>query len=166
MFFHDIKKCDQLNGEGLRVTLFVSGCNHYCKGCQNPQTWDYISGTIFRNCDRWELFKELEKDYIKGVTLSGGDPLYPLNLECVAKLCAEIKVNFPEKDIWMYTGYTYEELGEFERMIVDNYVDVLVDGEYKEAEKDLQLKWRGSKNQRVIDIKKTKECDEVVLFCD
>ena len=82
------------------------------------------------------------------------------------RLCAEIKGNFPEKDIWMYTGYTYEELGEFERMIVDNYVDVLVDGEYKEAEKDLQLKWRGSKNQRVIDIKKTKECGEVVLFCD
>lgn len=166
MFFHDIKKCDQLNGEGIRVTLFVSGCNHYCKGCQNPQTWEFESGSPFRLFDKWELFKELEKDYIKGVTLSGGDPLYPFNIESMAKLCAEIKGNFPEKDIWMYTGYTYEELHEFERMIVDNYVDVLVDGEYKEAERDLQLKWRGSKNQRVIDIKRTKECGKVVLFCD
>lgn len=166
MNYHDIKKDDQLNGEGLRVTLFVSGCNHYCKGCQNPQTWGKESGVEFSKSAKEELFKELGKEYIKGVTLSGGDPLFPESLYDIEKLCAEIKGTFPEKDVWMYTGYTYEELGEIERMIVDNYVDVLVDGEYKEAERDLQLKWRGSKNQRVIDIKRTKECGKVVLFCD
>lgn len=175
LHYHDIKKDDQNNGDGLRVTLFLSGCAHHCPECQNPQTWDKRSGIPFREADKEELFNELSKDYISGITFSGGDPLFATSLVEVHNLCVEIKQKFPDKTIWLYTGYTYEtimrdyEEGTLPRVrkdIVTNFVDVLVDGEYKKDLRDLQLKWRGSSNQNVIDVKKSLAENRIVLHCD
>ena len=175
LHYHDIKKDDQNNGDGLRVTLFLSGCAHHCPECQNPQTWDKRSGIPFREADKEELFNELSKDYISGITFSGGDPLFAPSLVEVHNLCVEIKQKFPDKTIWLYTGYTYDTimrdyekntLPRVRRDIVTNFVDVLVDGEYKKDLRDLNLKWRGSSNQRVIDVKKSLELGKEVLHCD
>ena len=125
MRYHDITRDDMLNGDGLRVVLFVSGCAHHCKGCQNPQTWDPEAGLIFDNEAKEELFSILKRDYISGLTLSGGDPLYPLNRSEINALLFEVKERIPEKTIWLYTGYRAEELMDWEGLA---WVDVLVDG--------------------------------------
>ena len=153
MRYHDIKTGDMLNGRGIRVTLFVAGCNHYCKGCHNPITWDANEGLIFDEKAKQELFEELEKDYCKGVTFSGGDPLYPDNRAEITALAKELKEKFPEKDIWLYTGYIYDEVKDLEVM---SYIDVLVDGEFKEELKDNNYHWAGSTNQRIIDVKESR----------
>ena len=153
MRYHDIKTGDMLNGMGIRVTLFVAGCNHYCKGCHNPITWDANEGLIFDEKAKQELFEELEKDYCKGVTFSGGDPLYPDNRADITALAKEVKEKFPEKDIWLYTGFTYEGIYNLEVM---SYIDVLVDGEFKEELKDNNYHWAGSTNQRIIDVKESR----------
>lgn len=174
MNYHTITYPDQNNGDGLRVVLWLSGCSHHCKGCQNPQTWDPDSGIPFDNAAKKELFEELEKDYISGLTLSGGDPLHENNIEEVSSLLYEIRILFPTKTIWLYTGYTWEEIMKkninndiaFLRYKIVFQCDVLVDGEYKEELRDITLKWRGSKNQRVIDINKSFEKNKIVLYCD
>ena len=153
MRYHDIKTGDMLNGMGIRATLFVAGCNHYCKGCHNPITWDANEGLIFDEKAKQELFEELEKDYCKGVTFSGGDPLYPDNRADITALAKEVKEKFPEKDIWLYTGFTYEGIYNLEVM---SYIDVLVDGEFKEELKDNNYHWAGSTNQRIIDVKESR----------
>lgn len=169
------------NGDGLRVVLWLSGCSHHCYNCQNPQTWNPDSGIPFDESARQEIFKELSKDYISGITFSGGDPLHENNLNEVLKIVKEIRISFPEKTIWLYTGYNFDLLkSEYNKYklyaanptihpvrweIISN-VDVLVDGEYIDEQKDLTLKWRGSKNQRVIDIKKSLTQNKVVLYCD
>ena len=112
MNYHNITKDDMLNGDGLRVVLWVAGCNHRCRGCQNPQTWDINSGIPFDNTAKLELFAELDKEYIDGITLSGGDPLHPQNLQSTTKLLKEIKEKYPNKTVWIYTGYTYEQIQE------------------------------------------------------
>ena len=132
MNYHDIKRCDMLNGDGLRCVLFLSGCSHHCKGCQNPETWDIRSGIPFDDSAKKEVLDELGKDYISGLTLSGGDPLNEGNLEGVLSLVKEIKEAFPKKSIWLYTGYTYEQLQSSEtemekRREILSYCDVLVD---------------------------------------
>ncbi len=160
MRYHNITKDDMLNGEGLRVVLWVSGCAHACPGCHNPVTWDAESGLPFDAAAKAELFEELEKDYIAGVTLSGGDPLYPANREAIAALCQEIKDHFPDKTIWLYTGYKWEEIRHLP--LIQN-VDVVVDGRYIEAARDTLLPWRGSENQRVIDVPKTFALGQIVL---
>lgn len=168
MNYHNIKHDDMVNGDGIRVTLFVSGCSHHCLECQNPQTWDFNSGVFFDEEAEEELFSELSKDYISGITFSGGDPID--NFVCVYVLMKKIKKKFPDKTIWCYTGYTYEYLIHSTSM--KNYpgllemIDVLVDGEYKKDLRDVQLKWRGSSNQRVIDVKKSLAENKVVLWCD
>ena len=168
MNYHNIKHDDMVNGDGIRVTLFVSGCSHHCLECQNPQTWDFSSGVFFDEEAEEELFSELSKDYISGITFSGGDPID--NFVCVYVLMKKIKEKFPDKTIWCYTGYTYEYLIHSTSM--KNYhgllrmIDVLVDGEYKKDLRDVQLKWRGSSNQRVIDVKKSLAENKVVLWCD
>ena len=129
MFYHKIKYDDQLNGEGLRVVLFVSGCNHHCDGCHNPETWNCNSGIPFDKKAEEIIFNYLEKDYIDGITFSGGDPLHPNNCIEVFLLMDKIKKKFPDKTIWLYTGYTYEELKETRWIqYVYKYIDVLVDG--------------------------------------
>ncbi|MDO5425353.1 MAG: anaerobic ribonucleoside-triphosphate reductase activating protein [Eubacteriales bacterium] len=163
MRYHNITKDDMLNGDGLRVVLWVSGCSHCCKECQNPVTWDPNSGLPFDEAAKQELFTELEKSYVSGITLSGGDPLYAGNRLEIRSLVRELKEKYPEKTIWMYTGYEWEVVRNFEIM---RYVDVLVDGEYEKEKRDTQLHWRGSANQRVIDVPKSLQAGKVVLHCE
>lgn len=151
MNYHNITKDDMLNGDGLRVVLWVSGCSHGCIGCHNRITWDPDGGLLFDDAAKEELFYELEKDYISGLTLSGGDPLFPGNRESIASLVKEVKEKYPDKTIWLYTGYTWEDISTLPLL---QYVDILVDGKFVESLKDAKLHWRGSSNQRVIDVKK------------
>lgn len=153
MFYHNITTDDMLNGAGLRTVLWVSGCDHHCKGCQNPQTWPSMSGILFDDAAREELFRKLEPDYIKGVTFSGGDPMNPLNRPKIWKLATEIRFYYPDKDIWLYTGYTWEELiRSSTASMVLKQLDVLVDGRFDEYLADINYPWAGSINQRVIDV--------------
>ena len=163
MNYHDIKHDDQLNGDGLIITLFVSGCSLHCKNCQNPQTWEKDSGILFDESAKQEIFEELKKDYISGITLSGGHPIEPYNIDEITNLCKEIKERFPKKTIWLYSGWYYEKIKDLDIM---QYIDVLVDGPYIDEKRNINLKWRGSSNQRVIDIKQTRQNGEIVLHCD
>ena len=160
MRYHNITRDDMLNGDGLRVVLWVAGCNHCCKECQNPVTWDPNGGLPFDQAAKQELFDQLDKSYTSGITFSGGDPLYPGNRMEVTGLAKEIREKFPEKTIWMYTGFVWESIDGLEVM---DYVDVLVDGEFVKEEADPQLHWKGSANQRVIDVPKTLHEGKVVL---
>lgn len=163
MRYHNITKDDMLNGDGLRVVLWVSGCSHCCKGCHNPITWDPNGGLAFDGAAREEIFAELAKDYISGITLSGGDPLYFGNRSDVLRFVRELKGRFPEKTIWLYTGFVWETISGLEIM---DYVDVLVDGEFQEERKNTQLYWRGSANQRVIDVPASRAEGKLVLHCE
>lgn len=149
MRYHNITKDDMLNGDGLRVVLWVAGCNHCCRECHNPMTWDPDGGLAFDEAARQELFEQLDKDYISGITFSGGDPMHPANRPGVRELMAAIRQSYPHKTIWMYTGDLWENVCHDPMM---QYVDVLVDGEFRVEEKDVKLLWKGSKNQRVIDV--------------
>lgn len=183
MNYLKIEHEDVCNGTGLRVVLWLSGCSHHCYNCQNPQTWNPDSGIPFDESAKQEIFNELSKDYISGITFSGGDPLHENNLSEVLSLVKEIREKFPDKTIWLYTGYSIEDIVNFntkpysvvqQYFDIDNfirngiliYVDILVDGEYIDEQRDLSLKFRGSKNQRVIDVKETLKQGEVVLYCD
>lgn len=161
MRYHNITTDDMLNGDGLRTVLWVAGCEHRCKGCHNPITWDIDGGIPFDEAAEAELFEKLAPDYISGVTFSGGDPLHPQNRGEVTRLCVKVRELFPEKDIWLYTGYSFEEIRELELVPL---VDVIVDGEFVDTLFDAKLHWKGSANQRVIDVKKTLDLGSVVLF--
>lgn len=161
MRFHNITKDDMLNGDGLRVVLWVSGCNHCCKDCQNPITWDPNGGLLFDRDAKQEVMDELDKDYISGITFSGGDPLHPQNLSEVTKLAKEIRAYYPNKTIWLYTGALWEEVQKLE---IVQYLDIMVDGEFIKEQLDKTLHWKGSANQRVIDVKKTLASGKVVLY--
>ena len=152
MKYHNITHCDMLNGNGIRVVLWVSGCDHRCKGCQNPITWDVNNGIPFDEDAYQEIINDLEQDYCSGLTLSGGDPMHTANRESILKLCQNIKKSYPNKTIWMYTGYTFEEIQDSPIL---KYIDVLVDGEYIEELKDIEAHWVGSTNQRVILVQET-----------
>ena len=141
-----------LNGDGLRVVLWVAGCSHCCKECQNPITWDPDGGILFDEAAKEELFEQLEKPYISGITFSGGDPFHAANRLEVRNLMQEIKAKYPDKTIWLYTGDSWENILHYPAM---QYVDVLVDGEFKVDLKDSKLLWKGSSNQRVIDVQKS-----------
>lgn len=148
MRFHDITTCDVNNGEGFRVTLWVAGCSHHCPGCQNPQTWDFNGGRPFDKAAHDYLLAELAKSYIDGLTLSGGDPLF--SLDDIVDLSKEIKEKMPEKNIWLYTGFTIEQIRQSRLKAILPYVDVIVDGPYVESLRDVTLAFRGSSNQRII----------------
>ena len=160
MRYHNITKDDMLNGDGLRVVLWVSGCAHACKGCHNPVTWDPEDGLVFDEDAKQEIYAELDKTYVSGITFSGGDPLHEANVREVTAFAKEIKEQDPGKTIWLYTGSVWSEVRDLE---VVQYVDVLVDGEYQEDKKDSTLHWKGSMNQLVIDVKNTLKLGEVVL---
>ena len=149
MRYHNITKDDMLNGDGLRVVLWVAGCEHCCKGCQNPLTWDPDGGLPFDDAAKAEIFEQLDQPYIEGITFSGGDPLHCANRDGVKTLAAEIKEKYPEKTIWLYTGDVWENIVNYP---VLKYVDILVDGEFEQDKKDVTLMWKGSSNQRVIDV--------------
>lgn len=193
MNYHNLTYPDQNNGDGLRVVLWLSGCSHHCKGCQNPQTWNTNSGIPFNESAKEELFRELDRDYISGITLSGGDPLNESNLDGVLNLVNEIRLLFPQKTIWLYTGYRVHGIQEGLFVLTPNVItdkisdhkeiidrvnddvkrsdiikqcDVLIDGRYVEEKRDITLKWRGSSNQRVINVQKSLQKNEIVLHCD
>lgn len=161
MRYHNITKDDMLNGSGLRVVLWVSGCVHCCPHCQNPITWDPNGGLPFTEAERQEIFRELDKDYISGITFSGGDPLHIQNITEVTALARKIRREYPQKTIWLYTGYLWEEVKDQE---IIAYLDVLADGEFQLEKKELGLQWVGSSNQRVIDVKKSLDQGRVILW--
>ncbi len=160
MRYHNITKDDMLNGDGLRVVLWVAGCEHHCPNCQNPITWDIDGGIEFDDDAKEEIFTELSKDYVSGITFSGGDPLHKRNRADVGALIDEIADKFPNKTIWLYSGYEWSDIKELPLM---KKVDIMVDGPFIERLKDTQLLWRGSSNQRVIDAKKSLEIGKIVL---
>ena len=163
MRYHNITKDDMLNGDGLRVVLWVAGCGHHCDECQNPVTWNPDGGIPFGPADKEELFTELGKSYVSGITFSGGDPLFPSNEPEILTLAKEIRETFTNKTIWLYTGYLWEYVKTRE---IAQYVDVLVDGEYVKQLRDTKLYWRGSANQRVIDVPESLSSGKVVLHCE
>lgn len=193
--YHNITHDDMNNGDGLRVVLWLSGCSHHCYNCQNPQTWNPNSGIPFDESAKQEIFNELSKDYISGITFSGGDPLHENNLDEVLKLVQEIRISFSDKTIWLYTGYTlqlnsdsiptddfwnepdeeysyfittYNEsiLNKFKRKQILSLCNVVVDGEYIDEQRDLTLAYRGSSNQRVIDVQQSLTQNKIILYCN
>lgn len=163
MNYHNITVDDMLNGDGLRTVLWLSGCDHRCRGCQNPQTWDPDGGIPFDEAAKEELFSYLARDYISGLTLSGGDPLFPSNRPEVEALIREVRALFPSKTIWLYTGSIFEEI---RFLPLTALLDVVVDGPYVERLRDTQLHWKGSANQRVIDVPRSLREGRVVLHAD
>lgn len=173
--YHKIEKTSIANGEGIRCVLWVSGCSLQCRGCHNPQTWDLNSGKPFDERARQELFEALGKPYIQGITFSGGHPLEDENVGSVLSLIHDIKYLFPDKDIWLYTGYTMESIFPVKRPEIISWedicrqrvvelCDVVVDGPYIEEQRDLTLKFRGSKNQRLIDVKETLKQHKIITI--
>ena len=173
MHYGLIKKCDIANGEGIRVSLFVSGCRNRCKGCFQPETWDFHYGREFDEQAMNEIVSAAANDSVRGLTILGGEPMEPENQAHVLALLRTFKEKYPQKTIWLYTGNLYEELtailGEHRchLSITDellSLVDVLVDGPYVEEEKQLGLRFRGSKNQRVIDMNATRRNGKITLW--
>ena len=162
MNYADIKRVDVANGEGVRVSVFVSGCNHHCKGCFNECAWDFNYGNKFTDEQEEEVMKDLDHDYISGLTLLGGEPLEPVNQEGLLPLVKKAKEKFPNKRIWCYTGFDFEK-DVVGKMAKENettkqllkYIDVIVDGKFEEDKKDLKLKFRGSSNQRILDVQES-----------
>lgn len=169
MNYSGIIKADFANGLGVRVTLFVSGCDLRCPGCHSPKLWDYENGVPFDNAAKEEVMSCLQKDWVSGLTLSGGQPLAPENIAAVYELVREVKERFPLKNIWLYTGYTLspEDFSETDDALLRQTVtlcDVIVDGEYDEAKRDTTLAFRGSSNQRIIDVKQTMASGQIVTL--
>lgn len=155
MNYLNITHCDMVNGSGNRVVLWVSGCSHHCKNCQNAYSWNPNLGTKFDDAAKDEIFKDLKEDWCSGITFSGGDPLFESNRREVIDLAKEIKEKFPSKNIWLYSGYTYNEIINDSSMSdILKYIDVLCDGEYIDELKDIDRHWVGSSNQEVIYVKR------------
>ena len=162
MNYADIKRIDVANGEGVRVSVFVSGCNHHCKGCFNECAWDFNYGNKFTEKQEEEVLKDLDHDYISGLTLLGGEPLEPANQEGLLPLVKKAKEKFPDKKIWCYTGFDFEKdvVGKMAKQSdttkeLLKYIDVVVDGKFEEDKKDLKLRFRGSSNQRILDVQES-----------
>ncbi|MBR5869579.1 MAG: anaerobic ribonucleoside-triphosphate reductase activating protein [Clostridia bacterium] len=177
MYYGEIKNCDVANGEGVRISLFVSGCTHHCKDCFNPQTWSFTYGQPYTEETEAELLRLLAPDYINGITLLGGEPMEPDNQRALLPLVKKIREQYPDKSVWCFTGYTLDEdLWHVDGSIPDSrafcevtetflsMIDVLIDGEFVAELKNISLRFRGSENQRIIDMKKTREAGEVVLW--
>ena len=170
MNYGNIKECDIANGPGVRVSLFVSGCRHHCKGCFNEETWDFQYGNPYTEETEETIINLLKAGYIQGLSLLGGEPFEPENQHELVKLLRRVRETYPEKGIWCYSGYLYDvDMVSGGRVYTDvteemlSYLDVLVDGRFVEAQKDVTLHFRGSRNQRIIDVKKSREANEVVL---
>lgn len=166
MRYHNITHDDMLNGEGIRVVLWVAGCTHHCNNCHNPETWDCNSGVLFDGQANDELFEQLSKPYINGLTLSGGDPMHIANREAIHNLLQSVLEHFGQsKTIWLYTGYTIEQILDDDTMApILDYVSVLVDGQFVNNLADTNYHWAGSTNQRVIDVQQTLKEGRIVLY--
>lgn len=160
MNYHNITKDDMLNGDGLRVVLWVSGCTHHCEGCQNPITWDLAGGLPFDEAAEEELFEALSKPHISGITFSGGDPLHPFNRSEVFRLMKKCKELFPEKTVWVYTGFLWEDVKDIEDI---QYADVLADGRFVKELNDNNLHWVGSSNQKIVNVPQSLKENKVIL---
>lgn len=167
MNYGAIKETDIANGIGIRVSLFVSGCTHHCPGCFNADTWDFDYGESFDESVQQRIFKLLEPEYINGFSLLGGEPMEPCNQRALMPFLQKMKQKFPQKDIWCYSGYTFEQLisGKAHCEVTDKMlsaIDVLVDGQFVQRLKNIRLKFRGSENQRIIDVQKSIKAGEVI----
>lgn len=171
MNYCNIKKYDIANGLGIRVSLFVSGCTNHCKECFQPETWDFNYGKLFTEDTKKEIFIELDKPFMEGITILGGEPFEPRNQEVLAPFLEEIKIKYPNKSIWSYSGFTYEELtapGSYPNCkytddMLKN-IDILVDGRFDINLKNISLQFRGSSNQRIIDVQKTRYFNSIILW--
>lgn len=159
MNYLQIESSSISNGLGWRVVLWVTGCSHHCFNCQNPETWDAKAGKKFTEKEKKLLIELLKPNYIKGLTLSGGDPLFENNRDEILNLVKEIKAIYPDKDIWLYTGYDFDQIKDLELL---NYIDVLIDGKYIDDQRDITLAFKGSENQKIIDVKKSLQSNEIV----
>jgi anaerobic ribonucleoside-triphosphate reductase activating protein len=172
MNYGEIKKTDIADGIGVRVSLFVSGCTHHCKNCFNESTWDFNYGEPYTRETEKEILAALKPTYITGLTLLGGEPFEPSNQRELIKLLKKVRDEMPDKTVWCYSGYTYEELTGKSRVVCEytdemlSMINVLVDGEFVEEKKDIRLKFCGSSNQRIIDIEKTRKSGNIVLWKD
>ena len=173
MNYGEIKNCDIANGIGVRVSLFVSGCTNHCEGCFQPQTWDFDFGQPFTYETEQSIIEMLSPDYINGLTLLGGDPMEPKNQQALLPFVRRVKAKLPTKTVWAYSGFTYEELkteGSYPRCEVTDelldLIDVLVDGRFEQELKDICLRFRGSSNQRIIDLNKTRQSDKIIIWND
>ena len=165
MNYEKVDKCSVSNGAGVRTVLWVSGCDVHCHNCHNPQTWDFNSGIPFTDDTMQEILYDLSKPYIKGLTLSGGHPLDPHNAPKVLEIVKRVKMVFPNKDIWIYSGYEWEDIIKNETLReILKYTDVLVDGAYIDELRDISLPFRGSSNQRIIDVEKSLTENKVILW--
>lgn len=172
MHYGELKKCDIANGTGVRVTLFVSGCTNRCPGCFQPQTWDFCYGRPFTDETEAEIFAELDKSYVDGLTVLGGEPFEPQNQPTLTSLLRRVKERYPNKTIWCFSGFrlhdellcegSYPRTEHTDEML--SYIDVLVDGRFVQELKDISLQFRGSRNQRIIDLNRTRETGEIVIW--
>ena len=158
MRYNLIRKMDISNGPGVRVSIFMQGCSFHCKNCFNQETWDFEGGQEFTEDTINKVLELSDKKEVKGLSILGGEPMHPTNIEGTTKLAKAFKEKYPEKNIWAWSGFKYEDIKDND---VFNYIDVLVDGQYKDELHDPTLKWRGSSNQRVIDIKESKKQNKV-----
>ncbi len=172
MHYGELKKCDIANGIGVRVTLFVSGCTNHCPDCFQPQTWDFDYGKVFTDETKAEIFAELDKSYVNGLTVLGGEPFEPRNQRELLPLRGEVRETYPDQTVWCFTGFRLEDEllreGSYPRCEVTDgmlaCIDVLVDGRFVKELKDISLQFRGSRNQRVIDMNRTRETGTVTLW--
>ena len=171
MYYGELKKCDIANGEGVRVSLFVSGCTHHCPGCFNEDTWDFCYGKEYTEATEKEILQALEPGYINGLSLLGGEPFEPQNQEVLVKLLGTVREQYPKKTVWCYSGYLFDkELLNESRARCEytdemlSMIDILVDGRFVEKLKDIRLVFRGSSNQRLIDVKKSLETGDIILW--
>ena len=163
MRYNLIRKMDISNGPGVRVSIFMQGCHFHCKNCFNSETWDFEGGKEFTDDIINKVLDLSNKDHIVGLSILGGEPMHPVNIEGTTKLAKAFKEKYPNKNIWVWSGFRYEDLKGKD---VFKYIDVLVDGQYVDELHDPTLKWKGSSNQRVIDIKETLKNNDIVLKCD
>ena len=164
MRYAKIRKMDISNGPGVRVSIFFQGCSFHCKGCFNSETWDFLGGLEFGQEQIDTVLSLAGQDHITGLSILGGEPMHPKNIDGTTTLAKAFKEKYPNKTIWAWTGYLFDEYLKDKEIV--NYIDVLVDGQFVEEKKNPTLKWRGSSNQRVIDVKKSLKQNKVVLFCD
>ena len=163
MRYNLIRKMDISNGPGVRVSIFMQGCHFHCKNCFNSETWDFEGGKEFTDDTINKVLDLSNKEHIIGLSILGGEPMHPVNIEGTTKLAKAFKEKYPNKDIWVWSGFRYEDLKGKD---VFKYIDVLVDGQYVDELHDPTLKWKGSSNQRVIDIKETLKNNDIVLKCE
>ena len=164
MRYNKIRKMDISNGEGVRVSVFFQGCSFHCKNCFNPETWDFESGKEFTAETIKKVLEVSSKEYIAGLSILGGEPMHPKNIEATELIAKEFKKKYPNKNVWVWSGFKYEDYLKKQKAL--DYIDVIVDGQFDEKLRNPNLKWKGSSNQRVIDVKESKKQDKIILFCE